>query len=231
VSRAFRRALGCLGLLLLLAGTAGFWTWKRLTWKPPAPPPPTPERAAEAREQRERLQKKIARIAPPPPRKTARKEPPPQPAAPRPFLLTLTADELSAALQPGSEAAAYLEGLGLRAPSLELAEDRLTLHATVECGGPELHVTLEATPHITPQGKPRLDLHAIRVGQVAAPATLRRFLESQMDRALKDLDRQIALPLKTIEVHPDRIVIRGRPRPPEDRETGRQEDKETERRS
>lgn len=204
------RACGCLLLALLLLGAGAFWGWRRLSWHPPAPPPPTPARVREARRQTAALERKIARLAPRPrPRRPRKAAPAPKSSSPATFTLTLTEEELNAALQPGSDAANALQGFGIRAPTVELAANRLTLHTYFRQGDAELYITLEGTPYLNRQRKPRLRIQDVHVGQVPAPAPLRRSLQSDLHLALRQLDKQIAAHLDQISVAPGRLVIHG----------------------
>jgi LmeA-like phospholipid-binding len=213
------RGLGCLVVALLLLGGAGLWGWRRLTWHPPSPPPPAPARIREARRQTADLERKIARLVPPPrPRRPlkATRTPPTHPIAAA-FKLTLTEDELNAALQPDSDAAHTLEAFGLRAPSVGLKPGRVTLSTYFREGDAEFYVTSDGAPYLNRQHKIRFRIHDVHVGQVPAPAPLRRSLQFQLDLALRQLDKQVAAHLDKVTVTRGKLIIQGHGAAGEDR--------------
>lgn len=144
-------------------------------WESP-PPASTP---AEVRRLQERMRETVARLDSAPPG-----------SGPRTFEVTVTEDEVNAALATDPQVRAELERQGVRSVSILFEDGRAMLDGVVELGGVQAPVTADAVPSVNADGTIRVAIENARAGMFPLPAAMLEKVRAKLEEALRKQDPQ-----------------------------------------
>ena len=193
-----RAGLGCLIVLLLLAGGAG-WLYYDLQKADPAlvaaaaPPAATDTQAAKTTVQQ--IEKQFKRPAPA------------TPSDPSTFQVTLTEQEANQLLRAHPDVRPQLDSKGIEGARLEFKPDLITVTARVPIGPVKARISVSGK--LTAEdGMLRYRTTEAKVGSLKAPNAARADVDSALSDAFEKLNDSQAR-IEEVEVSQGKMVLRG----------------------